>query len=152
NQFGGDVGGPIISNRTFFFGLAEWDRRREAPTGSNATTANIPTPAGYAALSSIPLASGQTRTSRQAVLSALSFLPQIYPQVTNYDNVRNVTINGTPIEVGTIRIPIASPYDFFYSAARIDHKFSDADNVMYRYHIDKRNQSNTTDNLQFGSR
>src|SRR5205823_8321008 len=104
NQFGGDLGGPISHDRTFFFGLAEWNRRREAPTPGNATAANIPTPAGYAALSNIPLASGQTQASRQAVLSALSFLPQVYPQIANYENVRNVPINGAPIEVGTIRI------------------------------------------------
>jgi hypothetical protein len=152
NEFGGDVGGPIIENRTFFFGLAEWDRRREAPTAGNANTANIPTPAGYAALAGIPLAPGQTQPSRQAVLSALAFLPQIYPQITNYDNVRNVAINGVPVEAGTIRIPIANPLNYFYSAARIDHKLSNNDNLMYRYHIDHRDQPNVTSNLQFGTR
>jgi hypothetical protein len=152
NQFGGDFGGPIIGNRTFFFGLLEWDRRREAPTANNASTANVPTPAGYAALKTVPLGPLQTQASRQAVLSALTFLPEIYAQVTNYENVRNVGINTTPIEVGTIRIPVANPSNFFSSAARVDHKISDTDNLMYRYHIDKRNQPNFTDNLQFGSR
>jgi len=152
NQFGGDIGGPIVHDRTFFFGLAEWDRRREAASAGNATSANIPTPTGYAALSTIPLAAGQSPASRQSVLSALAFLPSIYPQVGNYSNLTNVTINGAPIQIGTILIPLAQPYNFFYSAARVDHKFSDKDNLSYRYHIDKRDQPNLTDNTAFGTR
>src|SRR5215831_13054640 len=80
NQFGGDVAGPIFKDRTFFFGLLEFNRRREAADARNATAANIPTPAGYGALQTVPLGLGQTPASRQAVLSALSFLPDIYPQ------------------------------------------------------------------------
>jgi hypothetical protein len=152
NEFGADVGGPIIENRTFFFGLAEWNRRREAPIAANAAPANIPTPAGYAALQRIPLAAGQAPASRQAVFAALSFLPQIYPQITNYENVSNVVINDVPVEVGTIRIPIANPLNYFYSAARIDHKLTNNDDLMYRYHIDHRDQPNVTSNLQFGTK
>ena len=106
--FGGDLGGPIIKNRTFFFGLLEFNRRREAPDARNATAASIPSPAGYAALQSLPLGPGQTQASRQAVLSALSFLPQIYPQVGNYDNITTTNVNGIPIQVGTMRLPLAN--------------------------------------------
>ena len=152
NEIGGDVGGPIIGNRTFFFGLADWSRRREAPTAGNAASATVPTPAGYAALSTIPLATGQSQASRQAVLSALSFLPDVYSQVTSYDNRRNQAINGVPIEMGTILIPLARPYNFFSNVGRVDHKLSNRDSVMYRYYIDKRDQPNVTDNNQFGPR
>lgn len=152
NEFGGDTGGPIVHDRTFFFGLAEWDRRREAPSAGNASSANVPTPSGFAALSTIPLAAGQTAASRQTVLSALSFLPLIYPQVGNFANLKSVTINGAPIQVGTILIPLAQPYNFFYSAVRIDHKVSDRDSLSYRYHIDKRDQPNLNGNLGFGTR
>src|SRR5207244_4482478 len=78
NQFGGDAGGAIIKDRTFFFGLLDANRRREAPSGSNATSATIPTPAGYAALQNIPPGPGETAAGRQAALSALSFLPNIH--------------------------------------------------------------------------
>src|SRR5262249_14998868 len=43
NQGGGDVGGPIIKDRTFFFGLLQANRRREAADARNATSATIPT-------------------------------------------------------------------------------------------------------------
>ena len=72
NQFGGDAGGPIIKNRTFFFGLLDANRRREAPSGSNATPATIPTPAGYAALSTVPLGPGETTAARVKLLCPLS--------------------------------------------------------------------------------
>ncbi len=152
NQFGGDAGGPIIKDRTFFFGLAEWNRRREAPDARNASSATIPTPAGYAALTSIPLAAGQSAASRQAVLSALSFLPEIHPRVANYDNRRTITINGTPIEVGSMRIPLANPHNFFYNVVRADHRLSSQDSLSYRYHLDKRDQPDVVSNLQFGSK
>ncbi|HLH32534.1 MAG TPA: TonB-dependent receptor [Terriglobia bacterium] len=152
NQFGGDFGGPIFKNRTFFFGLAEWNRRREAPDARNASSIIIPTSTGYAALAGIPLAAGQTQASRQAALSALTFLPQVYPQIAHFDSVRNQVINGTPIEVGTAIIPLPQPYNFFDNTVRLDHKLSDRDNLMYRYYIDKRNQPNLTGNTGFGTK
>ncbi len=77
NQVGGDMAGPVLKDRTFFFGLLEANRRREAPDARNAASANVPTPAGFAALSSVPLGPDQTPASRQAVLSAMSFLPEV---------------------------------------------------------------------------
>jgi hypothetical protein len=158
NQFGGDLGGPIIKERTFFFALSEWNRRREAPDARNATSATIPTPAGFAALSSVPLRAAtssspaQSSASRQAAISAFGFLNEIHSQVSNYDNRRNVTINGVPVEVGAIRIPVANPFNFYYSAGRIDHRLTESDNLSYRYHLDKRNQPDFVSNLQFGSK
>jgi len=152
NQVGGDVGGPIVRERTFFFGLLEGNRRREAANAANATSVNVPTPAGYAALPTIPLGNGQSAASRQAVLSALSFLPELHSQVGNYENLRNVPINNIPVQVGTIRIPLPQPSNFWYNVVRIDHRLTSRDNLTYRYHLDKRDQPNITGNLGFGTR
>ncbi|MBI3939669.1 MAG: TonB-dependent receptor [Acidobacteria bacterium] len=152
NQAGGYIGGPVMKDRTFFFGLIEANRRREAPDARNSTSANIPTPAGLAALSTVPLASGQSQQSRQAVLGSLGFLSDVHKQVSRYDNIRDVTINNVPIQVGTIRIPLANPHDFWYALGRADHRFSDADSVNYRYQLDKRNQPDVVSNLRFGNR
>jgi hypothetical protein len=152
NQFGGDAGGPIFKDRTFFFGLLEVALRREAPKPGNATNIVIPTPAGYTALSSVPLGANQTATSRQAMLSALSFLPEFYPQITNFDNPRTTTVNGVPIQIGNVVIALPKPYDTYYNVGRIDHRLRAADNLSYRYHLDKRKQPDATGNLGFGRR
>jgi len=152
NQFGGDAGGRILKDRTFFFALLEKNTRREAPQAGNALAANVPTPAGYNLLSTLPLGPGQTGESRQAMLSALSFLQEVYPAVTNYENFTTTPVNGVPIPVATIRIPIANPADLWYTAARIDHNFTDKDYLSYRYHLDHRNEPNVNSNRQFGTR
>src|SRR5438034_10104252 len=131
NQFGGDAGGPVFKDRTFFFGLLEVDLRREAPKAANATAVVVPTPAGFAALSSVPLGTNQTTASRQAMLSGLSFLPEVYPQIANFDNRRTTTVSGLPIEIGNALIPLARPYDTYYNVGRIDHRLTDRDSLSY---------------------
>ncbi len=152
HQAGATLGGPIVKDRTFFFGLIEANRRREAPDARNASSINIPTPTGFAALSRVPLGPNQTTQSRQAMLSALDFLPDAHSKITSYQNVRNVTVNGTAIEIGNARIPLANPHNFWYYQGRIDHRLSDSDGLTYRFQIDKRFQPDVVSNLGFGSR
>lgn len=152
NQAGVDFGGPIIKDRTFFFGLLEANRRREAPDARNADTPSIPTPAGYAALQTIPLAAGQTAKSRQDVLNALRFLPDVHKLITNYANLTTQTVNGVPIQIGTARIPLANPHNFWFITSKLDHKLTENDTLSYRFLLDKRDQPDVVSNLQFGSR
>jgi len=152
NQFGGAVGGALVKNRTFFFGLFDANRRRESPTSSNATSATIPTPSGYSALQTLPLEPGATREARQAVLLALAFMPEIHKSVVGYQNVQAVPVSGVPVEVGSISLPVARPSNFWYAVARIDDNLSSNDTLGYRYHFDGSTQHNFTGNLQFGPR
>ncbi len=152
NQAGGAIGGPVIKNRTFFFGLLDANRRREAPDARNSNSATIITPDGFAALQSVPLGPDQSTQSRQAVVNGISFLKDVHSLVGNYTNTRTIPVNGVPIQVGTINLPLANPSDFWTTTLRVDHRLTDRDSLSYRLQTDKRNQPDVVSNLQFGSR
>jgi outer membrane receptor protein involved in Fe transport len=171
NQFGGSIGGPVYflnfgegtkpiydgRDRTFFFFLFQGDRTRSG--GTLGATVRIPTPAGFAALNSVPLraanattgAPAQTAASRQAVLQQLGFLQGIYAQNPNFQNLQNTTVNGVAIQTGQVNIGRTSPSDGENYTFRFDHKISDNDNFTARYIYNKSDQTNVTSNLQFGS-
>src|SRR5437868_8589981 len=98
NEPGGDLGGRIVRDRTFFFSLIDTTRRRGSPSLNSASPITIPTPEGLAALSNVPLGPDQPTQSRQATLGALGFLKDIYPQIFNYDSKTTMNVNGTPIQ------------------------------------------------------
>ncbi|MBL8191037.1 MAG: carboxypeptidase regulatory-like domain-containing protein [Acidobacteria bacterium] len=155
NQAGGAVGGALIKDRVFYFGSIQADRTRTGATpGPNV---RIPTQAGFAALSTVPLraASGntpaQSQASRQAVLNALSFLNNIYGQNPTFSNLRNDTINGVAIQTGTTNVPIIQPINNWNWLAKVDAKLSEKDNITFRYLYDKPVSVNVISNTQFGS-
>jgi outer membrane receptor protein involved in Fe transport len=153
NQAGASVGGPIVKDRLFVHGFLEANRRREAPDARNASSITIPTAQGYAALSSLPLHPEQTAASRQAAMQSLAFLPEVHTLLGgNYTQTRNVTINGVPIQVGTARIPLANPNNFWIVQPRVDYHLTNSDLLTYRLQLDKRDQPDFISNLGFGQR
>jgi hypothetical protein len=149
NQFGFDVGGPIIKDRTFIFGLMQGDRTRES--GSPGPTITIPTQAGFAALNSVPLRAGQSAASRQATLSALGFLNNVYSLNPVFRNIQNTTINGAPVQTGQTNIPISQPDNTWNFIIRGDHRIREGDNITLRYIYNKPTDVNVASNTQFGS-
>lgn len=164
NQYGFDIGGPVFlphfgeggspigyngQNRTFFFYLYQGDRTR---TGAQlGSTVRIPTPLGFAALNTVPLRSGQTQASRQAVLNSISFLPGIYAKNVSFRSLRNDTANGVAIQTGLTNVPVIQPTSIQNHTVRIDHKLSESDNVTGRYIYNRPELANQISNLQFGS-
>jgi hypothetical protein len=148
NQSGFDLGGPIVRDRTFFFGLYQWDGQR--PEGGPGGSVRIPTPAGFAALQNVPLGAGQPASSRQAVLQQIQFLQDIYGQGVTFRSLQNVLVNGVPIETGLTNVNIVDPSTYHTYLGRVDHRLSNNDNVTFRYSYTPREDNNAISNCAFG--
>jgi outer membrane receptor protein involved in Fe transport len=170
NQTGFTIGGPVMlprfgegghaigyngKNKTFFFFSYQEDRSRSG--GSPGTAAVIPTPAGFAALATVPLRAAQggtpaqTAASRAAVLSRISFLNAIYATNPVFTSISTTTVNGVSIQTGKIAFPISQPSNLKNTLLRIDHKISDKDNLTFRFIGNREDDVNLISNLQFGS-
>jgi Carboxypeptidase regulatory-like domain/TonB-dependent Receptor Plug Domain len=150
HQFGADIGGPLIKDKTFFFALYQRDIQRpeERPSG---TTVRIPTAAGFAALQNVPLRPGQSAASRQAVLERIAFLQDYYNAGLTFRNPTNVLVNGVNIATGQVNVPLVDPSTYNTWFARIDHRLTENDNLSVRYSYNGRKDDGIA-STQFGSR
>jgi hypothetical protein len=137
HQLGGDLGGPIVRDRLFFFGLYQRDSQRPAQRPSP-TTVTIPTQAGFAALQGVPLGAGQSAASRQTVLQQVGFLQDVYAQNPVFRNVSNVLVNGVPIETGQTNLPIIDPSMYHAYFGRSDYRPWSSDTFTVRYSLNDR--------------
>ena len=150
HQAGGDLGGPIYRDRLFFYGNFQRDSIHTAlrPSG---TTVRIPTQAGFAALSSAPLAPGQSATSRQAVLGQLGFLQDVYAMNPVFSNLTNTTVNGVAIETGQTNVMYSDPSLNYSYLGRLDFRAGANDTFTVRYSLNDGENASLTSNLGFGS-
>ncbi|MCZ6769598.1 MAG: carboxypeptidase regulatory-like domain-containing protein [Acidobacteria bacterium] len=124
NQFGFTLGGPIIQDKTFFFGSYEGLRERL----SNTRIINTPTDAvrnGMCTSAPLPpgcLASGPVTTHPEV---------QPYVDVMPSPNGRD-NGNGSGEFISTQSRPI----DEDYFMVKVDHQLSDSDSVFGRYTLD----------------
>jgi outer membrane receptor protein involved in Fe transport len=163
NQFGFAVGGPLHlphfgeggpvvidgRDRTFFFYLFQGDRQR--PGASLGANVRVPTPAGFAALASVPLGPGQSAAGRAAVIDRLGFLNAVYASGAQFRAFNNQTINGVAIQTGLTNVGISQPANYYTHTLRIDHTFSNSDNLTGRYISNKTTDVNVISNTAFGS-
>jgi hypothetical protein len=132
NQFGFSLGGPVIADKTFFFGSGEWLKVRSSVD----TPFYVPTPQLLSASSSAtqsiftafptPAISGRTVTAGSLGLNSL------------------VDASGAPIDpstplFGRVSRPVpqdagaGSPQNTFLWTLRMDHRFSDRTSFFGRY-------------------
>jgi hypothetical protein len=149
HQAGLDIGGPILKDRTFFYALYQYDA--DQPDPAPGASVRIPTPAGWAALQSVPLGAGQTTQSRTDVLSRLSFLPNVFAQNPTFRSTSSTLVNGIPVETGLTNINIKAPSTYHTLMARIDHRFGTSDRATVRYYLNKRADENAISNCAFGA-
>jgi len=149
HQLGFDLGGPVFRDRLFFFGLYQRDSQNTA-TRPSPTSVNIPTQAGFAALSGVPLRQGQSAASRQAVLQRLNFLQDVLGANPTFTNLRTTVVNGVPIEIGQTNANIADPSLYHTFLGRADYRPWSSDTFTFRHSVNDREDENVVSNLGFG--
>jgi Carboxypeptidase regulatory-like domain len=130
NDFGGTVGGPIIKDKTFFFGELFWSKSNqgvtltqpmETPEFVNYVTTNYPNSLAAAFFKGAP--SGGTPTSGFQTVSQIEqslISPYVPPNIPgDLVALGNVSINQSPINNG------------FQGHIRIDHNFNSGNDKLF---------------------
>jgi hypothetical protein len=134
NTFGGALGGPIMKNKLFFYGLYDYSPLGQASTPSSATYA--PTAAGYAALAAIP---GLSKTNLDILSKYLAPAP-----TQAAGSKGTTTVKGVAIPLGILPISAPNYQNIARWVGNIDFNQSDRDQWRGRY-ID--NRTTTIDNV-----
>ncbi len=126
NRYGGEVGGPIIKNKLFFFANFEYN-----PIGQAASPGSLicaPTATGYTTLLAVP---GVSTSNVQGL--------QIYAQAPAADlvNCTQSVVNGTTIETGVLPIVAPNYSNTRALVATMDYNLSDKDQIRGRYFYNK---------------
>ena len=119
NLLGGSVGGPVIRNKLFYFGLFEYNPLGQASSPSSPTFA--PTAEGYSLLDTIPgLSSTNLGIMKQYVAPA--------PAATS-----STTVLGRNLPIGILPISFPNFLNSYNWVGNVDYSLRASDQLRFRY-------------------
>jgi hypothetical protein len=119
NRFGGNLAGPVLRNKLFYFGQLEYNPAGFAATPSSPTLA--PTAEGYSRLASIPGASKTNLDVLQRYLSPAASASQ------------NTQVSGIAIPIGIVPIVFPAYQNTRSWIGSMDYNISSNDQLRGRY-------------------
>jgi hypothetical protein len=128
NQFGGTLGGPIVKNHTFFFVDFEGIRQSKGIT----TVATVPSAAARSGTLCSSPEPGSTCTP-----TPVSVDPAAQAYFTFYHLPNNGAVAGSNGDLGIFTFAGQQVVNENFLTARVDHKFSQNDNLFGTYLYDK---------------
>ena len=133
NQFGGTVGGPIVKNKTFFFGGYEGLRDRLGTT----TTSYVPNALAHQGILPAGGAVGATLGCPYQTISTSPLTCAIAPGVKQWLDIYPLP-NGRDLGNGTgeYNFQKSQPTDEDYYTLKLDHTFSSKQSIFGRYTYD----------------
>ena len=135
NRLGGGLGGHVIKNKLFYYGVYEYNPLGQASTPSAATI--VPTAQGYSILSGL---SGVSQTNLQVLKQFVS------PAPTNDQGF--ATVLGAKVPLGTLPISAPNFTNGYYWLVSIDYSISTRDQLRGRYIDNKQNGFSSNNNAQ----
>jgi len=119
NHVGGSIGGPIIKNKLFYYGLFEYNPFGAASAPDAATY--TPTAEGYSVLSQIP---GLSQTNLDVLRKYAT------PAPTASDTT---TVSGFEVPIGILPISFPNYTNSYNWVASVDYTASGKDQIRFRY-------------------